>query len=88
MAIPLVLLVNANKNNLWITTNIDDGKLEYYFILLAMLMVIDNLYLIYISKGYKYNDFPDTARSGENTLVQEIESPIIAVKHDNIQDES
>ena len=53
-----------------------------------MLMVIDNLYLIYISKGYKYNDFPDTARTGENTLVQEIESPIIAVKHDNIQDES
>ena len=76
--------MNANKNNLWITTNVDDGKLEYYFVLLAILMVVDNFYLIYISKGYKYNDFPDTASRGENPI--EIESPII--KRSNLQDES
>ena len=75
LAIPLVLIVNANKNNLWITTNIDDGKLEYYFILLAILMVLDNIYLIYISKEYKYNHFPsDILSTVENT--NEIESPL------------
>ena len=77
--------MNANKKNLWITSNIDDGKLEYYFVLLAILMVIDNFYLIYISKGYKYNDFPDTASSSGENLIQEIESPII--KHGNLQND-
>ena len=86
MVIPLVLLVNANKNNLWITTNVDDGKLEYYFVLLAVLMVLDNIYLIYISKGYKYNDFPESAnwqeiegpleKNGEN----DIQSPMLTIK--------
>ena len=79
LVIPLVLIVNATKNNEWITTNINDGKLQLYFILLAILMVLDNIYLIFISKNYKYNDFPsddDTSNLEKDDNIEEIESPM------------
>jgi hypothetical protein len=51
-------------------------------------MVLDNIYLIYISKGYKYNNFPDNnSTTLENTTLHEIESPL-TIKSDSIQNES
>jgi len=66
--IPLVLIVNASKTSPWITTNLDDGKLENYFVLLAILMLSNNIFFIYISKNYKYNTFPDE-QSPDDALV-------------------
>ena len=87
LVIPLVLIVNANKNNSWITTNIDDGKLEYYCVVLAILMVLDNIYLIYISKGYKYNDFPESEieANGTSTILNDandIQSPMLTTSNE------
>ena len=35
LTIPLTLLVNINPNSMWITTDIDDGHLDWYYFLLA-----------------------------------------------------
>lgn len=63
VVIPLVLIVNANKSKPWITTNLDDGHLDDYFILLAILMLSNNIVFIYISRNYKYNNFSDDEQS-------------------------
>ena len=42
-------------------------------------MVLDNIYLIFISKNYKYNDFPsddDTSNLEKDDNIEEIESPM------------
>lgn len=54
LTIPLTLAVNLNPNDLWVASNIDDGHLNYYFFLLALLMVLTLNIFLYISKGFKY----------------------------------
>ena len=56
LTIPLVYLVNANPNHPWITTNIDDGELTYYYLLLAGFMVLSVMALMYISRNFEYAD--------------------------------
>ena len=40
----------------WLPSDLDRGHLDYYFLLLAILMLVDFLYFLYISKGYIYKD--------------------------------
>jgi hypothetical protein len=54
----LTILVNINSNNEWVASNVDDGHLDYYFFLLASLMLAAELGFIYLSAGYQYVD-PD-----------------------------
>jgi hypothetical protein len=54
LTIPLTLAVNLNPNDLWVASNIDDGHLNYYFFLLALLMVLTLHLFVYISNGFKY----------------------------------
>ena len=56
LAIPLTLLVNANPNHPWISSNVDEGELQNYFYLLAGLMVIALGIFLYLSFGYVYAD--------------------------------
>ncbi len=57
LTIPLTLLVNADPNNEWIPkTNIDDGHLDYYFYLLAALMLAALGVFYRISQGFQYAD--------------------------------
>lgn len=56
LTIPLTLVVNADPNNPWIASNIDEGNLEAYFYLLFGMMVAALLVLLYLSAGYQYAD--------------------------------
>ena len=55
-AIPLTLIVNSNENDQWITTDVNDGHLDLYFFLLAIIM-ISCVFIHYIaSRKYEYVD--------------------------------
>lgn len=57
LTIPLTILVNIGASP-WITSNIDEGHLVWYYFLLAGLMVLAMLALGYLSVGFEYAD-PD-----------------------------
>lgn len=56
LTIPLILIVNSGGifGKKWIEENIDDGQLEKYFFLLAIIMVANQFLFYYISSGYQY----------------------------------
>ena len=54
LIIPIVYLVNVNPNNQWLPTNLDEGHVEYYFLVLAIIMLIDMVYFYFISLKYEY----------------------------------
>jgi hypothetical protein len=54
IVIPLIYLVNVNPNNQWVTNNLNEGHLTYYFLVLAALMVANQLLFWWLSLGYVY----------------------------------
>lgn len=54
LTIPLTLLVNANPNDPWIASDVNDGHLDYYFYLLAGLMLLGLAVFIYIARKFVY----------------------------------
>lgn len=56
LTIPLTLLVNINPNNEWVSSNIDEGHLDWYFTLLAALMAVALAVFWWLSSGYQYAD--------------------------------
>lgn len=48
--------MNIDSNNEWVASNVDEGHLDYYFYLLAGLMLISELCFMYMSSGYQYAD--------------------------------
>lgn len=54
MIIPLLYMVNANPDDEWVPMNLDDGHLDYYFFLLAGLMLLTLIFLYYMSLDYEY----------------------------------
>ena len=71
----MVLIVNSWKPE-WITNNLNDGYLEYYFILSASIVGIDLLIFIYFAKKYKY-------KLGTNTSSFYIDNEYITINDDN-----
>ena len=45
----------------WVPTNLDDGHLDYYFIVLAGFMGLTIAYFYWISYGYQYKTSKDLA---------------------------
>lgn len=71
LMIPLLLLVNIDRNNQWVPPNLDEGHLVWYFLLLAGLMGLSLLYFYYISCDYIYKteaevDIQDSDEEGED----------------------
>mmetsp|Transcript_14339 Transcript_14339/g.21483 ORF Transcript_14339/g.21483 Transcript_14339/m.21483 type:complete len:625 (-) Transcript_14339:227-2101(-) len=56
LTIPLTLLVNIQSNNEWVASNVDEGHLDWYFFLLAGLMLLAQIIFAYMSAGYQYAD--------------------------------
>ena len=54
LTIPLTLLVNCNPNDPWISDNIDDGHLNYYFFLLAGIMTAAYILFCHLCNGFQY----------------------------------
>ncbi|XP_063969040.1 solute carrier family 15 member 4-like [Lytechinus pictus] len=50
----LVIIVNAASSGTWIPDEINDGFLEYFYFLLAGLMLLDFLVFLIIAHRYKY----------------------------------
>lgn len=61
----LIPAVNAGSSP-WITHDANEGHLNYYFWLLAALMLLDFLFFIYIARKYEYRSaspFPSNANA-------------------------
>ena len=54
LTIPLTILVNVNQDDEWIPSDLNDGHLDLYFFLLALLMIMGFLVFVRISRGYAY----------------------------------
>ena len=54
LTIPLVLLVNINKNNEWLPVNLDTGHLVLYFLVLVVIMIGNLIYFYYVTANYEY----------------------------------
>jgi peptide/histidine transporter 3/4 len=80
--IPLLLLVNANKSDQWVPANLDDGHLDYYFFLLAGLMVLNHIYFGWLSRDYVYikeSDF-EALHEGSATVSRSGETHVSALQ--------
>lgn len=93
LTIPLTLLVNINANNEWIASNVDDGHLDYYFFLLAGLMVIAQVVFFVIGNGFIYADpqilvelSKNSGGSGDDDDKDDT-TPLIGKKNDKDEDE-
>lgn len=80
--IPLIYLVNSNPNNEWITSNLNDGHLSYYFLVLATLMMVDLVWFAWLGQSYEYKttaelqiekaDFELGDASPENPQIEDV----------------
>merc|ERR1719229_1086869 len=70
MATLLVVIVDSWTPE-WIPTDLDDGYLEYYFFLVAGLMMVTLLFFIPYSKKYEYKPGTDVS----NTDLVDVDSP-------------
>ncbi|ETO23716.1 hypothetical protein RFI_13462, partial [Reticulomyxa filosa] len=65
----LIAVVNANKDNQWITNNLNHGHLEYYFCLLAVLSVVNFLGFFYSSYYYQYQNLGQDQLSASQSKI-------------------
>lgn len=56
VTIPLVILVNRAPSSPWLPENVDDGRLELYFLLLGAIMAADLAFHAYFASRYEYVD--------------------------------
>ncbi len=54
VVIPLLYIVNSNPHNEWVPVNVDDGHLDYYFLVLAALMGANLVVFYYVATKYNY----------------------------------
>ena len=52
--VPLIYAVNTIPSEEWLPSNLDIGYLDYYFFLLSAVMIVDFLFLLWISRGFEY----------------------------------
>lgn len=71
LTIPLTILVNADPNNPWVTDNVDEGHLEWYFFLLAGIMLVTYLIYTQVCKGFEYSDPDDLDILNEQCAAEE-----------------
>lgn len=62
LTIPLTILVNINRDDQWVTSNVDEGHLEYYFYLLAGLMFTALMVFWWLSSGFQYVEEDELAK--------------------------
>lgn len=87
LTIPLTLLVNIQPNNEWIASNVDDGHLDYYFFLLAGLMVAAQIVFGYISNNFQYADSNILQLLSKQTTSNQDEDEKPLLLSDNEEDE-
>jgi hypothetical protein len=93
-------LVNIDSNNEWVASNVDEGHLNYYFFLLAALMMFAQLCFMYMSAGYSYADpeVLDALSQQSQVKQQERESsvadrdamatkPLLSIDDEDVRDE-
>jgi hypothetical protein len=83
ITIPLTLLVNVNQNSPWIPDNVDDGKLDYYYFLLAGIMTLAYIIFVYVSQSFIYADPEELERmdriTNRDNIVLESEESLNAL---------
>jgi len=52
--VPIIYLVNVDKDHEWVADDLNEGYLENYFFLLAGLMVVSTFVFIRIASNYEY----------------------------------
>eukprot|EP01034_Spumella_vulgaris_P024018 gene24018-30306_t len=80
LTIPLTLLVNSDTSNEWITSDVNEGHLDYYFYLLAGLMFAGLLVFVYLSWSFVYiapGELEKLNTTAENEEEEEEESLIV-----------
>ena len=73
-----IMLVNINKNNLWITDNLNNGHLDLYFFMIGGLVLIAFFAFIWAAIKYKYNSFE------KDMLVIDTNKPNVDAMFDNV----
>eukprot|EP01038_Epipyxis_sp_PR26KG_P011667 gene11667-15622_t len=68
LIIPLLLLVNSNPNDEWVPINIDTGHLDWYFFLLAALMLLTMVGFYYLARNYQYKHSSELVFEDENDM--------------------
>jgi len=59
LTIPLTMLVNSDPDNPWVTDNVNEGHLEWYFFLLAGIMLATFFIYTQVCDGFEYSDPED-----------------------------
>ena len=54
--IPVIYLVNVNKDHEWISEDLNNGYLENYFFLMAGIMILSTAVFVNQARAYQYKD--------------------------------
>ena len=78
LSIPLVLIINSNPRNMWLTSNLDEGHLSYYFFLLASLMALMLMLFTRFARGFQFADSKVLSKLSAATTMTNNEDSLIA----------
>ena len=87
-----IMLVNINKNDLWITDNLNNGHLDWYFFMIGGLCFIAFFAFLWTSIKYRYNSFEkdmlviDTNKPNVDAMFDDVlqTTPKFAIDRDDI----
>lgn len=70
VCIPIILLVNIDKQRQWLPADVNEGQLVDYFLLLAIIMLIDWIIFCYYANKYEYKHISTTTTTPSLTTNQ------------------
>jgi len=64
-----IVAANADSRRPWITDDLNDGHLDWYFFCIAAFMFAASLFFVYHARGYQYNEY---GKQAERTLAEAV----------------
>jgi len=76
LVIPILLLVNVNPKSQWVPNNLDNGHLDYYFLLLACMMGLNLMVFCYVAQSYEYKTTAELAILEDDSDLHPLKNPL------------
>ena len=77
--IPVIYLVNVNKDHEWISEDLNNGYLENYFFLMAGIMILSTAVFVNQARAYQYKDITGEEEEAKEENKASDTKPLLSV---------